>query len=321
MLKLHKKDLKILQELDLNARQPTSKIAKKVGLSTELTNYRIKQLEKKGIITGYYSLFNVALLGYNLYKIYIKLQNISIEKEKEFIDYLVKIPEVGLVATISGNYDLEIGIVGENLIKFHEILEKITKDYGIYIKAKDVTTNIEMWQYNRKYLFQKNPDIRKFYFFGKEKSKEYDETDLKIIHFLAHNGRKNNTEIEKTLKISRKVIGNRIKKLVNNKIILGFRPLLNRDKLNLAYFRVLIKLQSIKEDRLNRLFEYFKVHPNIVYLIRSIGPWELEIEVEIEDSKKCHDLVLNIKDKFHDIISDTQIIEIFQDFKYEFVIT
>ena len=78
MLKLHKIDLKILQELDLDARQHTSTIAKKIGLSTELTNYRIKQLEKKGIIRGYYSLYNVALLGYNLYKVYIKLQNITI---------------------------------------------------------------------------------------------------------------------------------------------------------------------------------------------------------------------------------------------------
>jgi len=320
MLKLHKKDRRILQELDLDARQPTSRIAKKIGLSVGLTNYRIRQLEKRGIIQWYYSLYNVASLGYNLYKVYMKLQNIGKEKEEEFIKYLVSIPEVGLVATSSGNYDLEIGIVGKNLVEFHNVLEAITKNYGIYIKAKDVTTNIEMWQYNRKYLFEGAPRIKEFYYFSREKSKDFDGTDTKILKFLARNGRKNNTAVEEALGISRKVVGYRIKKLMKNNIILGFRPLLDRDLLGLAYFRVLIKLQAIKEERLNELFQYFRTSPHVVYLIKCIGPWELEIEVEIEDGRKCHDMILDIKHNFHDIISDTQIIEIFKDYKYEFVI-
>ncbi len=321
MLKLHKKDCRILQELDLDARQSTSTIARKIGLSVESTNYRIKQLEKRGLISGYYSLYNVALLGFNLYKVYIKLQNISKEKENEFIEYLSNLEQVGLIATSSGTYDLEIGIVGKKLVEFHEILEQITKDYGIYIKSKDVTTNIQMWQYNRKYLFEKNQEkVKEFYFFGKEKSSNFDDTDLDILQYLGHNARKSNTDVEKALGISRKVVGNRVKKLIKNKIILGFRPLVDRDKLGLLYFRVLFKLQSIEEKRLQQLFQYFKMNPNIVYVIKCIGPWEIEIEIEIADSKACHDLILDIKHNFYDIIAENHIMEILKDYKYEFVI-
>src|SRR3989338_11353664 len=108
MIKLPKKDMRILQELDINARKPIAAIAKKIGLSKELTSYRIRQLEKKQIISDYYSLYNVAKLGYNLYKVYIKLQNLSKKNEEEFIRYLGKIKQVGLIATSSGNYDLEV---------------------------------------------------------------------------------------------------------------------------------------------------------------------------------------------------------------------
>jgi len=163
--------------------------------------------------------------------------------------------------------------------------------------------------------------VKEFYYFGKEKSKKFDKTDARILKYLGPNGRKNNAEIEKELGISRKVVGYRIKNLIKNNIILGFRPIINRDILGLSYFRVLIKLQSIKEERLKQLFGYFKAHPNVVYLIKCIGPWELEIEVEIEGGKKCHDLVMEIKHNFHDIVAETQIIEIFKDYKYEFVIT
>ena len=311
--------MRILQELDINARQPIAAIAKKIGLSKELTSYRIRQLEKKQIISDYYSLYNVAKLGYNLYKVYIKLQNLSKKNEEEFIRYLGKIKQVGLIATSSGNYDLEVGIVGKNLVEFHEILEQIIKDYGIYIKAKDVTTNIEMWQDNRKYLFDENPKIEEYHYFAKEKSEDYDKKDEEIMRCLAHEGRKTNTEIEKVLRISRKVVGNRIKNLMKKSIILGFRPIIKREKLDLAYFRILVKLQSIKEERLKQMLYQLKINKNVVYVIKCIGPWELEIEIEIENSKKCHDIIRDLKQNFSDIIADTQMIEIFEDHKYEFV--
>jgi DNA-binding Lrp family transcriptional regulator len=178
-----------------------------------------------------------------------------------------------------------------------------------------------MRQYNRKYLYDTNPQIREFKYFSKEKPESHDDTDLKIVEYLSHNGRKNNTEIENALHISRKVVGNRIKKMLEKNIILGFRPLIDRDKIDMAYFRVLIKLQSMKEESVAKLFGYLKMSPNVMWISKTIGQWELEIEMEIEDSKRCHDLVLELKHNFHDIIADANIIEIFKDYKYEFVIT
>ena len=50
-INLDLKDRKILYELDSNSRQPLSQIAKKVGLSKEVVNYRIRRLEDQKIIT------------------------------------------------------------------------------------------------------------------------------------------------------------------------------------------------------------------------------------------------------------------------------
>ena len=59
MINLDKKDFKILLELDKNARQTDSKIAKKIGLSKQVVNYRIKNLIKDELITKFYTLVNV----------------------------------------------------------------------------------------------------------------------------------------------------------------------------------------------------------------------------------------------------------------------
>ena len=51
--KLAIKDLKILAGLENNSRVSYNKIAKKVGLSKEVVLYRIRNLEKFGIIRKY----------------------------------------------------------------------------------------------------------------------------------------------------------------------------------------------------------------------------------------------------------------------------
>jgi DNA-binding Lrp family transcriptional regulator len=181
--------------------------------------------------------------------------------------------------------------------------------------------NIEMWQFNRKYLFSKEDLKRKdVHFYGKGGIKDVDKIDNDIIKYMAHNGRKSNSEIERVIGVSRKVIGYRIRNMIKNNLILGFRPIIDMDILGLSYFRILIKLQAMTEIRLKQLFSYLKGHPNIVFLIKSIGSWELEIEVEIENSRRCHELVMEIKHDFFDIIAETQILEIFTYLKYEYPI-
>jgi len=63
-IKLDIKDKKILYELDMDARQSISSIAKRVGLSKEVVNYRIRRMEKEGLIDGYYAIIEYSKLGY-----------------------------------------------------------------------------------------------------------------------------------------------------------------------------------------------------------------------------------------------------------------
>jgi DNA-binding Lrp family transcriptional regulator len=58
-VKLDLKDCRILNEIEFNARSTISSVAKKVKLSKEVVNYRIKRLEKNKIIDGYRTLFNI----------------------------------------------------------------------------------------------------------------------------------------------------------------------------------------------------------------------------------------------------------------------
>ena len=56
-------DLAILRELQVDCRIPLQEIAEKVGAPTSTVHYRVKRLEREGVIDGYYANINPEKLG------------------------------------------------------------------------------------------------------------------------------------------------------------------------------------------------------------------------------------------------------------------
>jgi Lrp/AsnC family leucine-responsive transcriptional regulator len=317
-----KKDLRILQELDLDARQSTSIIAKKAGVSQEVATYRIKQLEKRGLIQGYYGLLNVYAFGYQLYRIYVSLQRMPEEKKNEFFEYLKGIKQVGQIALTGGKYDIIIGIIEKTNARFQLLVDDIMNKYGVFIALKDISIITELRQYTRKFISlpEKEQVVKEWRFLPTGKLPEVDEVDMKILSHLAEHGRSMSTEIERATGISRKVVANRIKRLSQEKTFLGARVLLKRGLFGRTFFRILIRLQSTDENKLRKMLSYLQMHQAVVHALKCIGSWEWEVEIAIEDIEKCYAFVSELKDK-HDIVREVTVVPLFLDLKYQFSIT
>jgi len=100
---LDSKDKKILEVLQKNARLPVSKIAKQVKMPADSVKYRIKRLEKLGVIRFYHTVLNFALLrnpmsSYTFFSLFAMEEN----KEKEFVNYLVSEPKIFWISKTSG---------------------------------------------------------------------------------------------------------------------------------------------------------------------------------------------------------------------------
>src|SRR5512136_1676871 len=89
MEKIDLKDRKILYELDLNCRQSNTQIGKKVGLKKDVVAYRIKRMQDEGVIKNFWTAINTFNLGYNVFRIYITLQYVNVEKKNEIIQHFV----------------------------------------------------------------------------------------------------------------------------------------------------------------------------------------------------------------------------------------
>ncbi|MDO8460488.1 MAG: winged helix-turn-helix transcriptional regulator [Nanoarchaeota archaeon] len=315
--KLDLKDRKILFELDNNCRQSCSQIGKKVGLSTEVVNYRIKKLEDEKIITQYQLIANLSGLGIIQFKICLTLQHINSEKLNSIIDKLRKNKSVKWIVSTKGNWDLLIALETDRIDKIDELKNEILSLFSGYVRNKALSILVEASIHGRGYLIEGKKNLRKEkVVMGQDRKIKVDDTDMKILKQLAENARKPIIDIAHELKISERIVNYRIKQMVKNKIVLGFKIALNYEKLGLHFYKLFIYLDSPEKNRIADFISYLEVHRNVIHHVRVLGNWDLEPEFETYSEREFNELLKEMKDKFSDIIAGIDIITIDKEHKF-----
>lgn len=316
IIKLDEKDRKILEELDKDSRQPDSIIAKKVKLSKQVVNYRIQNLLKKGIIKDFYTAVNTGDFGIDSYYLFLQLENISGEKEKNFLEKLKSLEYVGWLVNGIGRWDVIVLIYAKSASEFNLRLEEVLSLCKANLHEYIFTTliNAEHLGYG-----SVNNSLKKSFKHTEKKSiRGVDKTDKKILSLISQDARISLVDLSSKLKNSVQVINYRLKKLIKEKIILGFKPHLDINKIGLEWYLLLIQFKNLTEKRKEELFNFLSSHKNIYYISNTIGQYNLMIDVHVYSVEEFRKIIFEFKDKFSDIIKLIEMFNVFEEQKIDY---
>ena len=114
---------------------------------------------------------------------------------------------------------------------------------------------------------------------------KFDNYDRAIIRELDNNARKPLSEISAKVKLSRDAVRNRIKKLIDSKVIYAFKPLYNPASMGFPIINyVVISLYNPSEKKEEEFLKFLKSIKNVVYISSLIGKWDYSIEI-VEQSR------------------------------------
>ncbi|MFH1840064.1 MAG: Lrp/AsnC family transcriptional regulator [Nanoarchaeota archaeon] len=313
------KDRKILYQLDLDCRQSDVEIGKKVGLSKQTVDYRIKRLFREGHITRFATVIDTYKLGFSKYKVYLSLENAKKSVIKEIIEFLKKHKKTEWIASCSGEFDIIAGFNVKDVYEFEEALKEFDEKFSKYVSAKETTISLEVPHWRKEYLLD-NKEPFPVVFQGGERNKvKIDEIDEEIIKLLVNNARMSVIEISKKLKLTPRVVNYRIKNLKKEKIILINRIFLDLNKFNWIYCKALLKFKNLTKDKYNQFFQYCNFNlKNLTYMINCIGPWDIELDFEIENFNNFHKIMLELRDKFSEIIKSYNFVVVMNEDKLDY---
>ncbi len=306
MIKLDKKDKKILTVLANNSRLQISEIAKLIELSRDNVTYRIKRLEKLQAIKNYVPIINFEKLGYRSYNILFIVDEKDENKKNEFVNYLKSHKNTLELNEYSDRWDYEWKLVAKSLNELDKELTKVLEIFSEIILDKQTLANINnyvsrMFPYkvydtlmkDKKNKIEKVKDISDY---------KHDEKDLKILQALSKNSRSSTYQLAEKVNLSADAIRLRIKKMEDCGIIEKFTITPNLETLGFSSYTFTVQLSTLCSKNEKKLQTFIKDHPYILKAEKVLGGWDLWFNIISEDSKEFHKTIKQIKSEFSDIV-------------------
>ncbi|MBI3036536.1 Lrp/AsnC family transcriptional regulator [Candidatus Woesearchaeota archaeon] len=302
------KDRKILAEMDMGARQPLSSIAKKVGLSREVVNYRIRQLERRKVILGYYTVLDTAKLGLIYCRMFFKYRKMPAEKQDELLAFCAKHRNISWTISGEGRWDIVLVVLARSLGEIEATYDELNNLFGQHFQNQHVSIAYWVREFRHKYLYPSLKMDNDGLVVGKGgKAAGLDGTDYEIVDILSKDATASLVGIAKTTGLTPKVVGYRIKHLIEKKVILGFRAIINNKLLGYDHYKVFLTLQDIDEKNLARVTGFLRYHPNVIYITKPMGPYTLEFEAMVRNTNELHEIMQQFKQQLGDILVDYDI--------------
>ena len=305
MIKLDAFDRKILEILIDNSRERISSISKKIRLGRENVHYRINRLVKLGLIKEFNTVLNEENLGLSHYVVFLELIKLEEETEKQIINYLKNNPFMSWIGTSAGKWSLIFDMVlSEENSNFEKALKEFLKKFGKFIDEYNIMKLSESEYFASKLIEKEN----NFISIKKETNKiKLDKTDSKILSLLNQDSRKTLVEISTKTNLTPNGVNNRIKKLIETNIIVGYTISIDWKKLNYEWFTIQIKLHNHNEEIEKEIKNFFRNHKMVVFYYKYLyGNWSFDIGVLIQNSNDLREFINEYRKKFSDVskISD-----------------
>jgi Lrp/AsnC family transcriptional regulator, regulator for asnA, asnC and gidA len=309
-MELKESDKKLLACLDYVDRAPMTKIAKITGLSRKQVEYKINKYLKEGLIEKFDTLFDYSKLGYTCYIILLvkfgkfnSIDKFSMElnKDKNCISW----------GKIMGEYDLYINLIFRDELEMNEYLTKLIGMEEELVSDYLVVKPSFFEKYPRKFLWNKINKEKNIKVVGYNSKKvNLDEIEIKILKILEKNGRTRLIDIAKKLNITSELAFYKIKRLYNEKVILGTRLIPNMEKLGFYFTGILLQVRNLSEKNKEKLKDFAKKNPYVDTIMFSIARPNCYIQLFHKTELELRNTIIELKNKLRDEPFDLKIIMI-----------
>ena len=293
-MELKHSDLKLLTYLYSHAREPSTKIAKAIGLSREQVDYKIKKLLDSGTIKKFGTIFNYGALGYSFYallmikfskQIYAKKFHESKEKDGNLISKGI----------ILNKYDIFMNLVFKDENEFRNylssFLEKQKGKISDYLIVNPYFAELYPLKFleNRQEILMWNISSDKI---------SLDKKDIQILKMLEKDGRERIVDIAASLKVSPELILYNIKKLYEKKIIVGQRIAFDMKRLGYSLSIVSMNFKNPSRENMEKIKSFAKKSKYANTLILSVSNPNCFIQFFHKSIEELRKEIKDIKELF-----------------------
>ncbi|MCK5107490.1 MAG: Lrp/AsnC family transcriptional regulator [Nanoarchaeota archaeon] len=307
MYKIDKKDRKIIYYLSNNARLTHNQIGKRVGLSKNTVNYKIKRLKELGIIKSFASIINLSTLGYTTITLLLRF-NEDVYENIEILNYFKEHGSVDWMVTLSGKWDLFVEFIISDFIHLENIVQEILEKfegtierYELFFSKETLKVEHLIEDFYKDLKLDPLPSAKRINVISK-----INTMDKNILSLISTNSSMNYTQIAQKLNTSIDVVRYSIQKMIKNNVIIKVFSEIDLNKLGYTEYLSQIKLRNFNKEKYNQLKIYLKNHPNITYAFVDVSNFCIIFVCAFKDSENIDTLLRYLRKNYGVIIQEQE---------------
>ncbi len=308
---MDKVDYKILNVLDNNARISVTALAHTLRLSKDVVQYRIKKLEEEKIILGSRAVIAVARLGYMYHKILVKFVPLTTEQEEEWRKWGRKRADIVWMGICEGEWNGNMTIRTCSFQEQVDFMDAFLGKFGNFVQKKEMLPIKTSYRFNRKFLSE-GKYISEFYHDFMLVGVVVDEIDKVVIGALTRDARCKLVDIAKKTKLSAEAVAVRLRKLEQQKVILGYKQKIDYTRFGLQNYEVFL---AVKDPQLKiKIIEFCRYHTACDTVMEYLGYYDLQLTFLLKNQAEFRAMLAQMRDSFGDQIIEYQPLAAYQEF-------
>lgn len=289
VMKLDTKDKKLIHELEKDGRASLSRIARAIGVSKEVANYRYKRLQKEGLLIGFKAIINHTALGRTRYSLLVNLANLEENTKEQLIAWFKQHPLIDVSFYLQSRYDLRIELQATDEQELEEFFEGFTKEFARHIKNKELSVITKSHFQRHAYLFGEQAENIE----SPREKVELDELEYTILRAIRQDARAGLLELAKQTDSAASTVAHKIKRLEKENVLLGVIPVLDVQQLDLDRFEVFIILGQHAKKK--SIMHYIATDKRVVRVDELFGKYDFSFEIHCSTGRELDNFLTALR--------------------------
>ncbi len=310
-----------------NPRIALKELSSLVAKSPQRLKYTLKQWEKEKLIYNPFSIVDYSFFGLHLFRVYFKGAYVSEKDKSTILEMLKGHPYIVSLYELSGEYDLVVEMEAPNASRFNKELKKLISLTPTLNNYK-IVVNIVSHLYPRWYLINTAPAAislgpdwigRDVIVGGDRQIEAFKEEELAVLQAVHAYPLMRPSRLAKHTDLNIKTVMSLWKKLHRRRIVKGFRYVIDTNRLAIYKQRLFLRLHHLTPERETALMDFLRMQPNIVQLNKTVGDWDLELDLEALDKGVIRSVTAELREQFQDLIQAFNSMEFYQYYQKSFL--
>ncbi len=296
-LRLSQKEKQIIAEVELDAQRTSQSVAKVLRIRDYTVQLTLRGLKERGVIK-LKPFVDVSRLGKLNIAVYFATALTKQNLQATFLKQVIKCPQVAFFQSLAGDYNFVAVLHLNRLNDIQTFIRNLSMWSNGSIVLKSIIPRVGYQQYRRKYLTAPSKDEKSLTALTAVEAITLSSDEIALLSYLSSDSVESIRQAARELRLPYSTVDHRYQQLLQKKVIVGWFYDIKEDFLDVQRFKLLISCKQINVQFETRIEHFARTHPNIIYILYTLGEWDFELGVECSHAVDVMHIIESLYESF-----------------------